>query len=60
MILNRSHHFIFVHVPKTAGISIEHVFLDLMGLTWDTRADVDPEPLQQRPVRHDVRVAADR
>ena len=29
---------VFVHVPKTAGISIEHVFLDLMGLTCETRA----------------------
>jgi hypothetical protein len=29
---------VFVHIPKTAGISVEHVFLDLMGLTWDTRA----------------------
>lgn len=29
---------VFIHVPKTAGISIEHVFLDLMGLTWETRA----------------------
>lgn len=34
------HHYacVFVHVPKTAGISIEHVFLDLLGLTWETRA----------------------
>ncbi len=29
---------LFVHVPKTAGMSIEHVFLRLMGLTWETRA----------------------
>jgi hypothetical protein len=29
---------VFVHVPKTAGISIEHVFIDLMGLTYETRA----------------------
>jgi hypothetical protein len=29
---------LFVHVPKTAGISIEHVFLGLLGLTWDARA----------------------
>jgi hypothetical protein len=27
-----------VHVPKTAGVSIEHVFLRLLGLTWVTRA----------------------
>jgi hypothetical protein len=35
---------IFVHVPKTAGQSIEHVFLDRVGLTWETRA-----PLLLRP-----------
>lgn len=29
---------VFVHVPKTAGQSIEQVFLDLAGLTWSTRA----------------------
>jgi sulfotransferase famil protein len=29
---------VFVHVPKTAGISVEHVFLGLRGLTWETRA----------------------
>ncbi len=29
---------LFVHVPKTAGMSIEHVFLRLVGLTWKTRA----------------------
>ena len=28
---------IFIHVPKTAGISVEMVFLQKMGLTWDTR-----------------------
>jgi hypothetical protein len=29
---------VFVHIPKTAGMSIEQVFVDLMGLTWKTRA----------------------
>lgn len=28
---------IFVHVPKTAGQSIEHAFLDLLGRSWETR-----------------------
>ena len=28
---------LFVHIPKTAGQSIEHVFLGLSGLTWKTR-----------------------
>ena len=35
---------IFVHIPKTAGQSIEHVFLRRLGLTWETRA-----PLLLRP-----------
>ncbi len=29
---------LFVHIPKTAGQSVEHVFLRLLGLTWETRA----------------------
>jgi hypothetical protein len=29
---------LFVHVPKTAGMSIEHVFVRLVGLSWETRA----------------------
>jgi hypothetical protein len=29
---------VFIHIPKTGGISVEHVFLDLVGLTWDSRA----------------------
>lgn len=29
---------IFVHIPKTAGQSIEHVFLEKMELNWATRA----------------------
>lgn len=28
---------LFVHIPKTAGQSIEQLFLDAMGLTWQTR-----------------------
>jgi hypothetical protein len=32
-----SHNCVFVHIPKTAGQSIEHVFLELAGLTWQTR-----------------------
>lgn len=34
------HHYkcIFVHIPKNAGQSIEHVFLDLLELDWETRA----------------------
>jgi hypothetical protein len=29
---------VFVHIPKNAGQSIEHVFLDLLNLKWETRA----------------------
>lgn len=34
------HHYkcIFVHIPKNAGQSVEHVFLNLIGLNWRTRA----------------------
>lgn len=28
---------IFVHIPKNAGQSVEHVFLNSLGLTWETR-----------------------
>ena len=35
--LSQKHKCIFVHIPKVAGQSIEHVFLDLHGLTWETR-----------------------
>jgi hypothetical protein len=46
-----SHEFkcIFVHVPKTAGQSIEHIFLDKLGLNWGQRSHLllrpndDPE-----------------
>lgn len=29
---------VFVHIPKTAGQSIERVFVEKHGLTWQTRA----------------------
>jgi hypothetical protein len=28
---------VFVHIPKTAGMSIEQVFPDLLGLSWKAR-----------------------
>ena len=36
--LSHEYKCIFVHIPKVAGQSIEHVFLDLHGLTWESRA----------------------
>lgn len=42
--ISRSHKTVFVHVPKTAGQSVEQAFLDDVGLDWKTRA-----PLLLRP-----------
>jgi hypothetical protein len=36
--ISHRHKCVFVHVPKTAGQSIEHVFLGALKLTWETRA----------------------
>ncbi len=36
--ISHQHKCIFIHIPKTAGQSIEHVFLHLLGLKWETRA----------------------
>lgn len=35
--ISHPHRCLFVHIPKTAGQSIEHAFLDLLGLTWQQR-----------------------
>lgn len=40
MILNRSHHFIFVHVPKTAGTAVHHYLARFTGP--DDIAILDP------------------
>lgn len=36
--ISHKHRVIFVHIPKTAGQSIEHVFLSENGLAWGQRA----------------------
>lgn len=36
--ISHHHKTIFIHIPKTAGQSIETAFLDHLGLTWDSRA----------------------
>jgi len=34
----RQQQCVFIHIPKTAGQSVEHVFLGLAGLDWEARA----------------------
>lgn len=36
--ISHEHSAIFVHIPKTAGQSVETVFLRKLGLTWKQRA----------------------
>lgn len=36
--ISETYDTVFVHIPKTAGQSIERVFLSKHGLTWDERA----------------------
>ena len=36
--ISHHHKCIFVHIPKTAGQSIERAFLEQIGLDWETRA----------------------
>ena len=42
--ISHKHKCIFVHIPKVAGQSIEHVFLSIHGLSWANRG-----PLLLRP-----------
>lgn len=44
--ISHDHKVIFVHIPKTGGQSVEHMFLDDLGLTWEER-----EALLLRPNR---------
>ena len=36
--ISHHHKCIFVHIPKNAGQSVEHVFVNLLDLNWETRA----------------------
>lgn len=36
--ISHNHRCVFVHIPKCAGQSIDHVFLNNLGLNWETRA----------------------
>ncbi len=46
--ISHRHRCIFVHIPKNAGQSVEHVFLGLEGLTWESRGRLllrpNPDP----------------
>jgi len=42
--LSHEYKCIFVHIPKIAGQSIDHVFLRLLGLTWETRSPLLLKP----------------
>lgn len=46
--ISENYHCIFVHIPKTAGQSVEHFFLALHGLSWQERASLllrrNPDP----------------
>ena len=42
--ISHEHKVIFVHVPKTGGQSIEQMFLDDLGLSWDERAHLSLRP----------------
>jgi Sulfotransferase family len=39
---------IFVHIPKTGGQSVEHMFLRAHGLTWATRGDLLLRPNENK------------
>lgn len=46
--ISKNFNCIFIHIPKTAGQSIEHFFLALHGLSWQERSELllrfNPEP----------------
>lgn len=36
--ISHKHRCVFVHIPKCGGQSVEHLFVQENGLTWDTRS----------------------
>lgn len=47
-VISHRYKCVFVHVPKAGGQSIENVFVDLHGLTWETRAPLLLRPCSDR------------
>lgn len=46
--ISHEHKTVFIHVPKVAGQSVELVFLNLLGMSWEQRAPLvlrhNPDP----------------
>ena len=38
--ISHKHHTVYVHIPKVAGQSIETLFLNDLGLSWDKRSEL--------------------
>ena len=38
--ISNPHKTIYIHIPKVAGQSIEHMFLNDLGLSWHNRKDL--------------------
>lgn len=54
--ISHKHKVIFVHVPKTAGQSVEQAFLDDLGLDWNQRRGLLLRP-NSDPAKGPVRLA---
>ena len=48
--LSHKHKTVFIHIPKTAGQSVELAYLQDLGLTWQTRAPLLLQPNEIRSI----------